>query len=109
MFFDLIGYILSETFMLLVVISLTKGMLRLRRGPGQHRFLGPDDLELFFQPIKLTASAPERYFRYAVIFTSVATLGAIEIVILAPHGAAIVTGALLVTCTAIVHFGLVEI
>ncbi len=102
------GYILSETFMLLIVISLTKGMLRLRRGPGQHHFLNPDDLELFFQPIKLTASAPMRFFRYALIFTLVATVGALEIVILASFGAAIVTGVLLVTCAAIVHFGLVE-
>jgi len=49
-----------------------------------------------------------RFFRYAVIFTLVVTLGAIEILILAPFGAAIVAGALLVTCTTIVHRGLAE-
>lgn len=107
MFLDGIGYILSETFMLLVVISFTKGMLHLLRGRSQRRFLGPDDREAFFQPIKLPASAPVRFFRYAVTFTLVATVGAIEIVILASFGAAIVTGALLVTCAAIVHFALV--
>jgi hypothetical protein len=100
------GYILAETFMLLVVISCTKGFLRLRRGQG--RFLSPDDREVLFQPIKLTARAPMRFFRYAVIFTLVVTLGAIEIIIFAPFGAAIVTGALLVTCTTIVHRGLAE-
>jgi hypothetical protein len=100
------GYILAETFMLLVVISCTKGFLRLRRGQG--RFLSRDDREVFFQPIKLTASAPMRFFRYAVIFTLVMTIGAIEIVVLAPFGAAILTGALLVTCAAIVHRGLAE-
>jgi len=100
------GYILAETFMLLVVISCTKGFLRLRRGQG--RFLSRDDCEVFFQPIKLTASAPWRFFRYAVIFTLVTTIGAIEIVILSQFGAAIVTGALLVTCAAIVHLGLTE-
>ena len=100
------GYILSETFMLLVVISSTKGILRLRRGGGQRRFLGRDDRQVFFQPIKLTASAPVRFFRYAVIFTLVVTTGAIEIIILAPFGAAIITGALLVTCATIVRRGL---
>jgi len=100
------GYILSETFMLLVVISLIKGILRLRRGGGQRRFLGRADRDVFYQPIKLTASAPVRFFRYAMIFISVVTTGAIEIIILAPFGAAIITGALLVTCATIVRRGL---
>jgi hypothetical protein len=100
------GYILSETFMLLVVISLAIGILRLRRGGGQRRFLGRDDLKVLFQPIKLTASAPVRFFRYAVIFLLVATTGAIEIISLAPFGAAIIAGALLVTSTTIVRRGL---
>lgn len=106
MLLDRIGYILFEIFMLLVVISCTKAILRLRRGQG--RFFSRDDREVLFQPIKLTARAPMRFFRYAVIFTLVVTLGAIEILIFAPFGAAIVAGALLVTCTTIVHRGLAE-
>jgi len=102
------GYILAEAFTLLVVISFTKGILCLRRGRGPRRFLSHGDREVFFQPIKLTASAPIRFFRYAVIFTLVAAVGAIEIIILSPFGATIVTGALLVTCAAIVHCGLAE-
>ncbi len=100
------GYILSETFMLLVVISLTKGILHLRRGRDQRRFLDRDDREAFYRPIQLTASAPVRFFRYAMIFISVVTTGAIEIIILAPFGAAIISGALLVSCTTIVRRGL---
>ena len=100
------GYILSEAFMLLVVISLTKGILHLRRGGDQRRFLSRNDREEFFHPIKMTASAPVRFFRYAVIFTLVVTSGVIEIIILAPFGAAIITGALLVTCATIVRLGL---
>jgi len=108
MLLDRLGYILSETFMLLVIISLTKGILCLRRRPSERRFLGQDDVEAFFQPITLAASAPVRFFRYAIIFTSVAAIGAIEIFILSPFGAAIITGALLVSCAAIVHRGLVK-
>jgi len=103
---DRMGYILSETFMLLVVISSTKAILRLRRGRGRRRFLGRHDRQEFFQPIRSTASAPVRYFRYAVICTSVLTIGTVEIIILSPFGAAIIAGALLVTCTTIVRCGL---
>lgn len=106
MFLDRIGYILAEAFTLLLVISFTKGILRLRRGGDQRRFLGRDDREFLFQPIKLAASAPVRFFRYAVIFTLVTTIGAIEILILSQFGATIVAGALLVTCATIVHRGL---
>ena len=104
MLLDRMGYILAETFMLLVVISCTKGFLRMRRGQG--RFLSRDDCEAFFQPIKLTASAPRRYFRYAVIFTLVTIIGALEIIALSQFGATIVSGALLVTCVTIVNRGL---
>ena len=106
MLLDRMGYILSETFMLLVVISSTKAILRLRRGRGPRRFLGRHDCQEFFQPIRSTASAPVRYFRYAVICTSVLTIGTVEIIILSPFGAAIIAGALLVTCTTIVRCGL---
>jgi len=105
---DRMGYILAEAFTLLVVISFTKAILRLRRGCDQRRFLSQRDREVFFQPIKLTAGAPMRFLRYAVIFTLVTTIGAVEIIILSPFGATIVSGALLVTCTAIVHRGLAE-
>jgi hypothetical protein len=103
---DRIGYILSEIFMLLVVISITKGVLRLRRSRDPRRFLCRSDREKLFQPIKLTASAPMRFFRYAVIFTLVVTIGPIEIVVLSQFGAAIVTGVLVVTCATIVYRGL---
>ena len=47
-----------------------------------------------------------RFFRYAVIFTLVVTIGPIEIVVLSQFGAAIVTGVLVVTCATIVYRGL---
>jgi hypothetical protein len=105
---DRIGYILSEIFTLLMIISITKGILRLRRCGDPRPFLDQSDREKFFQPIKLTASAPTRFFRYAVIFTLVATIGPIEIVVLSQFGAAIISGVLLVTCATIVYRGLTE-
>lgn len=108
MLLDRIGYLLSEIFLLLMVISITKGILWLRRGRDPRRFLCRSDREKFFQPIKLTDSAPMRFFRYAVIFTLVATIGPIEIVVLSQFGAAIISGVLLVTCATIVYRGLAQ-
>jgi hypothetical protein len=102
------GYILTEAFTLLSLVSFTKGFLCLRRGRRAGSFLSAADREIFFQPIKLTANAPVRFLRYAIIAILVMIIGAVEIVIFAPFGAAIVAGVLLVTCTAIVHRGLTE-
>ena len=106
MLLDRMGYILAEGFTLLTLIAFTKGILRLRRGRRAGRFLGRADREFFFRPIKLTASAPVRFFRYGMIFIMVVTLGAVEIILLAPLGAAIVSSVLLLTCATIVHRGL---
>src|SRR5262245_38027369 len=102
------GYILAEGFTLLAVISFTKAILYLRRGRGQHRFLSRADREIFFRPIRLPASAAKRIARYGITSFLVLMAAAIEILILSSCGAAIVTGALLVTSLAIVQNGLNE-
>jgi hypothetical protein len=100
------GYILVEAFTLLTIISFTKAILYLRRGPGRHRFLCRADREVLFQPISFTAAAPVRFIRYAVISLLVMSAGAVEIAILSQFGAAIVAGSLLITSAAIVQRGL---
>jgi hypothetical protein len=104
MLLDRMGYILIEGITLLAIISFTKGILFLRR--GRQRFLSRADRELLFRPIQLPASAAERFVRYGMTALAVMVIGAVEIFYLAPFGAAIVTGALLVTCATIVQFGL---
>ena len=108
MLLDRMGYILSEAFTLLVVVATTKGILCLRRGRIQRALFSDSDRQTLFQPIRLTARAPIRFLRYALIFALVTSIGAIEIVIFGQFGAAILTGVLLVTCTSIVYWGLSE-
>lgn len=106
MLLDRMGYILVEGFTLLTIISFTKGILYLRRGRGQRRFLSRADRELLFRPIQLPARTAERIMRYGLTALAVMVIGAAEIFYLAPFGAAIVTGALLVSFTTIVQLGL---
>jgi hypothetical protein len=102
------GYILSEMFMLLLVIALAEGILRLRRGVGLRRLFTDNDRRKLKEPIRIRASAPARYLRYALVFALIVTLGAIEIAVVSQFGATILTGSLLITCAAIVRWTLVE-
>jgi|GEM_PF-5452992 len=102
------GYILAEAFTLLAIVSFTKGFLYLHRRRNRRPFLSRADRELFFRPLRLPASAPKRLIRYLTTFIAALTAAAIEMIVLAPFGAAILTGAVLVTATAIVQRGLTE-
>lgn len=108
MIWDRMGYILAETVTLLMMIFFTQVILGLRRGGLQHALFNKNDREVFFQPIRLTAGAPVRFLRYALIFILVTSIGALEIALFSQFGAAILTGVLLVTWTTIVYQGLRE-
>jgi hypothetical protein len=103
---DRMGYILAESFNLLLIISFTKTILGLRRGRLQRSLFSENDRMKFFQPIRLSAGAPHRILRYALIFVLVISTGAVEIIIFSQFGAAILTGVLVLTWTTIVYLGL---
>jgi hypothetical protein len=105
---DRMGYILAESFNLLMIISFTKAILGLRRGQLQRSLFSENDRINFFQSIRLSPSSPHRFLRYTLIFALVVSTGAVEIVIFSQFGAAILTGVLLLTWAAIVHLGLRE-
>ena len=67
MLLEKMGYMISELFMLLVVLILVFVLLRLRRGRNQDLRLTEANRNLFFRPIKINARAPERMLRYALI------------------------------------------
>jgi hypothetical protein len=102
------GYIVAESFNLLMIISFTKAILGLRRGRLQRSLFSENDRIHFFQSIRLSASSPHRFLRYTLIFALVVSTGTVEIVIFSQFGAAILTGVLLLTWAAIVHLGLRE-
>ena len=108
MLMDRMGYILAEAFTLLTIVSFTKGFLYLRRGREPRRFLSRADREIFFRPLRLPARASNRFFRYLIICIATVIAAGVETIVLAPFGAAILTGALVVTSTAIVQRGLTE-
>jgi len=95
--------------MLLLVISFAKGFLRLSRRGSDRSLYTESDHQMLFQPIRITASAPKRYLTYALIFIAITIVGAVEIALLSQFGATILTGALLVTSTAIVRCALTTI
>ena len=106
MLLEKMGYMISELFMLLVVLILVFVLLRLRRGRNQDLRLTEADRNLFFRPIKINARAPERMLRYALIAATALPVSLVVIFLLAQFGATILVGALVVTCSAIVRRGL---
>ena len=106
MLFTKLGYILSELFMLLIVIGLAEAILRFRRGVGLCQLFTEIERGKLQAPIRIRASAPVRYLRYALVFALTVILGAIEIAFISQFGATILTGALLLTITAIVRYTL---
>src|SRR5262245_56926416 len=109
MLLDRMGYILAEGFTLLVIVSFTKGFVFLRRGRDRRRFLNRADRASLFRPLRLPPNASQRFCRYLITFVLTVMAGAAEIILIAPLGAAILTGALLVTSTAIVQHCLSDI
>ena len=102
------GYILSELFMLLLVIAMAKWILLFRRGLRARPLITENDRRLLLEPIRVTGSAPVRYLRYSLAFTLVVIFGAIGIAVASQFGATILTGVLLVTSAAVVRWTLVE-
>jgi hypothetical protein len=102
------GYILSELFMLLLVIAMTKWILLFRRALRARPLITENDRRLLIEPIRITGSAPVRYLRYALAFTLVVTFGAIEIAIVSQFGATILTGTLVLSSATVVRWTLVE-
>ena len=102
------GYMLSELFTLLLVVAITKWILLFRRGLCARRLFTEQDRRLLKEPIRVSGSAPVRYLRYSLAFTLVVIFGAIEIAIVSPFGATILTGTLLLTSTTIVRWTLME-
>jgi len=100
------GYILSELFMMLLVIALADGILRFKRGVGRRQLFTDNDRRKLKEPIRIRASAPMRYLRYSLVIALIVILGAMEIAVMSQFGATILTGALLLTSAAIVRWTL---
>jgi hypothetical protein len=100
---DKIGYLLSEIPTLIFIIWFAVRFFQFRRRQTHQPSYSESDRELLFGTPRPRPAKSAVYLRLALAIVAVTTIGVLEILVLAPFGAAIITASLLLTSTAIVH------
>jgi len=103
MLMDRLGYILSEAPVLILMIWFAVRLVQVRRFRENRPFFTEDDRRVLFEPPPHEPRTWRFYSRLALATAAFMTIGFLEILVLAPFGAAIVTGALLLTAAAVVR------
>jgi len=103
MFMDNLGYLLSELPALIFVVWFSVRFFQFRRRQKNQPTYSETDRRLLFGATKQPPANRSVYIRLALAIVAVITTGVLEIIVLAPLGAAILTGLLLLTSTAIVR------
>jgi hypothetical protein len=103
MLMDRFGYLLSELPTLIFIVWFAVRFFQFRRGktisPPTPRLIG----SCFSARPGSGRQKAKSICGWDSPFVAVTTIGVLEILVLAPFGAAIITGSLLLTSTAIVH------
>lgn len=103
MLMDRFGYLLSELPALIFIIWFAVRFFQFRRRQKNQPSYSETDRELLFGAPRQRPTKSAVYLRLALAIVAVTTIGVLEILVLAPFGAAIITASLLLTSTAIVH------
>ena len=103
MFMEKFGYFLSEAPVLFLMIWLAVRLVRWRRSRENRPCFNEVDRRVLFHAAQYRPDTWQFYPRFAFTVFAVATLGSLQIFVLAPLGAAIITTALVLTSAAIVH------
>jgi hypothetical protein len=103
MLMDKFGYLLSELPALIFIIWFAVRFFLFRRRKKNQPSYSETDRELLFGAPRQRPTKSAVYMRLALAIVAVSTIGVLEILVLAPFGAAIITASLLLTSTAIVH------
>lgn len=98
-----IGYILSEVTTYVLVIWFTIGFVQFRRWLKHQPLVSTEDRKLLCSRPRIATNSLEFYLRFFVTVVALAAIGVLEIVVLGPFGAAILSGALLLTAVALVR------
>ena len=98
-----IGYVLSEAPVFFLLIWFAVRFVQFRRYRDNRPVLTPADLRLLGSRPRIDPRSREFYFRFALAVLAVSMIGVLEFIVLAPFGAAILSGALLLTSAAIVR------
>jgi len=103
MFMDNLGYLLSELPTLIFVVWFAVRFFQFRRRQKNQPTYSETDRRLLFGTTKQPSANAAVYIRLVLPIVAVITTSVLEIIVLAPLGAAILTGLLLLTSTAIVR------
>ena len=103
MLMDRFGYLLSELPALIFIVWFAVRFFQFRRRKKNQPTYSETDRQLLFGAPRQPAPKTAVYLRLALAIVAVTTIGVLEILVLAPFGAAIITASLLLTSTAIVH------
>jgi hypothetical protein len=103
MLMEKLGYLLSELPVLALMIWVAVKIVYWRRGRENRPRFNEGDRRMLFQAAQYGPDHWQFYPRFVLAVLAVSILGFLQTVVLAPLGAAIVTGAFVLTSTAIVH------
>ena len=103
MFMDNLGYLLSELPTLIFVVWFAVRFFQFRRRQKNQPTYSETDRRLLFGTTKQPPANGAVYLRLVLAIVAVITTSVLEIIVLAPLGAGILTGLLLLTSTAIVR------
>jgi hypothetical protein len=98
-----LGYLLSEAPVLFFVVWFATRLFQFRRRRKNRPAFVETDRRLLFAGAKARPSPPVFYFKLALAALVATAASVVEFVILAPLGATIMTGTLILTSAAIVH------
>jgi hypothetical protein len=97
------GYLLSEAPVLIFVIWFTVRFVQFRRRRNNQPVFSEVDRRTLFGSSRHHPNTLKFYLKLGLAILAVIAVGAIEFIALAPLGAAIITGALILTSAMIVH------
>ena len=103
MLMDKFGYLLSEIPALIFIVWFAVRFFQFRRRQKNQPSYSETDKQLLFGTARQRPAKTTVYLRLALAIIAVTTIGVLEILVLAPLGAAIITTSLLLTSTVIVH------
>jgi hypothetical protein len=97
------GYILSEAPFFILIVWSTFKLVRWRRFRENRPGFSDHDHHMFFHAAQYGPDHWQFYPRFVLAVLAVTTLGSLQIIALAPLGAAILAGAFVLTSAAIVY------
>jgi hypothetical protein len=99
-----IGYVLSETPVYVLLIWFTVRFVQFRRWRNNQPLVTVEDRRLLHSRPRVSTTSLEFYVRFLVAVLAVAATGFLEIVVLGDFGAAILSGAFLLSSVALVRY-----